>query len=220
MADLKPITLYGHQLAPNPWKVVIILEALGVPYKHVYINFAEVKKEPFVSVNPNGRVPAIEDPNTGLTLWESGAIVEYLIDTYDKDKKLTYDSFPEKYQIKQYLHFQMSGQGPYFGQRIWFARNHPDEVALRRYEEQMLRVFSVLDKILEGREYLVGDKLTYADLSFAPWDNYILEIQKDFEIAEKVKEYPNFLAWYKRIQANPAVAKGNKLRDEAFAAMK
>ncbi|KAI5921602.1 URE2 protein [Camillea tinctor] len=220
MADLKPITLYGHQGAPNPWKVIIILEALKVPYKHIYIGISEVKNEPFVSVNPNGRLPAIEDPNTGLTLWESGAIVEYLIETYDKEKLLTYDSFPEKYQLKQYLHFQMSGQGPYFGQLVWFSRNHRDEVALKRYEEQILRVYYVLDKILEGKEYLVGNKITYADIAFIPWDTYVMENLPEFNIAEKAKAYPNYIAWYNRIQAHPVVAKCKKLRDEAMASSK
>lgn len=69
-----------------------------------------MKKAPFTDVNPNGRVPAIEDPNTGITLWESGAIVEYLVETYDKDDKLSYgQKSPEKYQLKQWLHFQMVG---------------------------------------------------------------------------------------------------------------
>lgn len=68
------------------------------------------KDESFTKINPNGRLPAIEDPNTGLTLWESGAIIEYLIETYDKEHKLTFTSAPEKWQLKQYLHFQMSGQ--------------------------------------------------------------------------------------------------------------
>ena len=67
-----------------------------------------MKKAPFTNVNPNGRVPAIEDPNTGIHLWESGAIVEYLVETYDKQNTLSYgDKSPEKYQLKQWLHFQM-----------------------------------------------------------------------------------------------------------------
>lgn len=76
------------------------------------LQMAEIKQEPFVSVNPNGRVPAIEDPNTGITLWESGAIMEYLIDTYDKERKLSIDSFPEKYHLKQYSYFQVSPNLP------------------------------------------------------------------------------------------------------------
>lgn len=76
------------------------------------MEFPDLKKEPYEKINPNGRVPAIEDPNTGMTVWESGAIIEYLVDTYDKSNKLSYgDKTPEKYQCKSWLHFQMSGQG-------------------------------------------------------------------------------------------------------------
>lgn len=75
------------------------------------MDFADLKKEPFESINPNGRVPAIEDPNTGLNLWESGAIIEYLLETYDKEHKLSYTKSPEKFEQLEWLHFQMSGQG-------------------------------------------------------------------------------------------------------------
>ena len=66
----KPITLYSHASGPNPWKVAILLEELGLPYETVYLQFPDLKKEPFESKNPNGRVPAIEDPNTGVTMFE------------------------------------------------------------------------------------------------------------------------------------------------------
>lgn len=112
----KPVTLYSHAGGPNPWKVAIILEELGIPYETKFEDMSTLKKEPFVKVNPNGRVPAIEDPNTGVTLWESGAIVEYLVQEYDKSEKLHYKTSPEKYITQQWLHFQMSGQGPYYGQ--------------------------------------------------------------------------------------------------------
>jgi glutathione S-transferase len=141
---------------------------------------AEIKQEPYIQVNPNGRVPAIEDPNTGITLWESGAIVEYLIDTYDKEQKLSINAFPEKYHLKQFLYFQViltlvkiceawlsdftsqsSGQGPYYGQLAWFMVFHPEKIesAISRYEDQAIRVIAVLDKILEGKEYLVGNRM-------------------------------------------------------------
>lgn len=71
---------------------------------------SDPKEDSFTKINPNGRLPAIEDPNTNLTLWESGAIVEYLVENYDKENKLTFAGLPEKYHLKQYLHFQMSGQ--------------------------------------------------------------------------------------------------------------
>jgi glutathione S-transferase len=108
--SLKPITVWGHNIGPNPLKVRMILEELGLPYDYKFLEFAEIKGEAFLKINPNGRVPAIEDPNTGLTLWESGPIVEYLVEQYDKDHKISYDTFTEKYQIKQWIGFQISGQ--------------------------------------------------------------------------------------------------------------
>ena len=66
----KPITLYGHASGPNSWKAAILLEELGLPYETIYLQFSDLKKEPFESKNPNGRVPAIEDPNTGVTMFE------------------------------------------------------------------------------------------------------------------------------------------------------
>lgn len=77
-------------------------------------------KEPVVSITPNGRMPAFVDPNTGIKLWESGSIIEYLLDVYDKEHRLTYTTFLEKYEQSSWKHFQMSGQGPYFGQVTWF----------------------------------------------------------------------------------------------------
>ncbi|OOF94862.1 hypothetical protein ASPCADRAFT_6538 [Aspergillus carbonarius ITEM 5010] len=127
--SLKPIILYGHTLGPNPWKVVMILEELNVPYKTTYVPSTEVKKEPFILINPNSRLPVIEDPNTGITLWESGAIIEYLVETYDKDKKISFQAgTPEYFHAKQWIYFQVSGQGPYFGQAAWFRSWHPENV--------------------------------------------------------------------------------------------
>lgn len=79
-----------------------------------------MKKEPYTSVNPNGRVPAIEDPNTGITLWESSAIYDYLLETYDKNGSLHFKTGHEKFFQKSWMAFQISGQGPYYGQRAWF----------------------------------------------------------------------------------------------------
>lgn len=108
MAALKPITLYGHSAGANPYKVLIVLHELGLPFETIPLS--NPKEEWFAKINPNGRVPAIVDPNTDLTLWESGAIVEYLVDTYDKEGKLKGETTNDNWLIKQYLHFQMSGQ--------------------------------------------------------------------------------------------------------------
>lgn len=79
MSTIKPIKVWGKG-GPNPPKVAILLEELGVPYEAIAVPLADVKKPEYLAVNPNGHLPSIYDPNTDLTLWESGAIVEYLIE--------------------------------------------------------------------------------------------------------------------------------------------
>ena len=112
MSSIKPIKIYSHAAGPNPWKVVIIFNELGIPYES---EFPQAHVEPYISINPNGRFPAIEDPNTGVTLWESGSVIDYIIETYDKEHKLSYGEFPQKFEQNNWKHFQVSGQGPYFG---------------------------------------------------------------------------------------------------------
>lgn len=112
---MQRIVLYSHHAGPNPKKVRMILEELSIPYEVKFLEFPEMKQPPFLSVNPNGRVPAIVDPNTNVKLWESSAIIEYLVETYDKHRKISFiPHSSEYYQAKQWLHFQMSGQGPYY----------------------------------------------------------------------------------------------------------
>ncbi|KAJ5121699.1 Bcgst6 [Penicillium atrosanguineum] len=139
---MQPFVLYTHGLGPNPWKVSLILEELGLPYIKEFISFSDVKKPPYVNINPNGRLPALEDPNTNITLWESGAIIEYL-----------------------------SGQGPYYGQAGWFTNMHPEKIpsAIERYSNEIRRVIGVLDSVLKKQDWLVGNHITYADLAFIPW---------------------------------------------------
>ncbi|KAF7505219.1 hypothetical protein GJ744_001148 [Endocarpon pusillum] len=141
--------------------LAVLLEELSLPYETIFKEFDELKKEPYLSANPNGRVPAIEDPNTGLVLAESGAIIQYLVETYDKSGSLTYTTAPEKYQLYQWLHFQMSGQGPYFGQKAWFSNYHAEKVpsAEARYEAEIKRVLGVIEAHLKktGGKYLVGE---------------------------------------------------------------
>jgi len=215
----KPITLYAHASGPNPWKVAIVLEELQIPYELKVMDLGDLKKPPFEKINPNGRVPAIEDPNTGITLWESGAIIEYLVETYDTKHTLTFTSFPEKYYVKQYLHFQMSGQGPYFGQAAWFTKFHPERIesATNRYLDQVKRVLYVLNNVLAGKEYLVGDKCTIADLSFVTWDQMVPWIFTDVELNIE-KDYPNYYAWNERVSKRPAVQKIFKDKQAAMAA--
>ncbi|KAJ5487123.1 glutathione S-transferase [Penicillium desertorum] len=193
-------TLQGHAGTPNPWKVLMILEELKVPY--------EPKMNLMSLINPNGRVPALEDPNTGITIWESGAILEYLVDTYDKQHTI---SFPagskEYYESKQWLHYQTSGQGPYFGQATWFTVYHPEKVpsAVERYVNEIHRVSGVLNRSLQNKEYLVGGKYSYVDAAFVPWfEVAALFWSKEMDLEQN---FPHVNSWLDRIKARPAIAK-------------
>lgn len=200
---MQPITLYSHQYGPNPWKVALIMEELNIPYNVKFVDFTAVKKEPYTLINPNGRLPAIHDPNTKLNLWESGAITEYLIETYDTEHRLSYPTFPEKYHAKQWLFFQVSGQAPYYGQASWFQKFHPEKVqsAIDRYRNEIHRVCGVLDSVLQTRDWLVGDKCTYADLAFIAWQRWAPRFSGDDIYAK----YPRVGAWMKRMEARPTV---------------
>lgn len=188
------------------------------------MDFSELKKEPFESINPNGRVPAIEDPNTGLKIWESGAIIEYLLDTYDTSNKLSYTTTPEKWEAKCWLHFQTSGQGPYFGQRAWFYLFHSEKnitSAIDRYGNEIRRVIGVIDAHLKktNRQYLVGEKVTYADLAFLPWFwliQYKPSIMGEDFIAEWQTKHPLAWAWYNKLEQRPAVIKAREDRVKAM----
>jgi len=178
-SQIKPIKVWG-KAGPNPPKVAIVLEELGVPYEIDAIAISDVKNPDYVAINPNGRVPAIYDPNTDLTLWESGAIVEYLIERYDTTHKLSFaPGTAESYLAKQWLFFQTTGQGPYYGQAIWFTKYHAEQLptAIERYIKEINRVTGVLEGHLARQKvnadsdgpWLVGNKFSYADLAFIPW---------------------------------------------------
>lgn len=193
-SQIKPIKVWGKG-GPNPPKVAIILEELGLQHETVSVSLSDVKKSDYMAINPNGRLPAIHDPNTGITLWESGAIVEYLIERYDTENKLSFATgTPEAYHAKQWLFFQTSGQGPYYGQAAWFKKFHHEHLpsALERYSQEVNRVSGVLEGWLaqQKQEYgnsadsngpwLVGNKLSYADLAFISWQKIIgLILTKD-----------------------------------------
>ncbi|KAF2497520.1 glutathione S-transferase [Lophium mytilinum] len=188
---IKPIRVWLTPAGPNPYKVIIVLEELRVPYETKSFTYPEVKKKPFTDINPNGRVPAIEDPNTNLTLWESGAIVQYLV---------------EQHHCNQWLMFQMSGQGPYFGQATWFNFLHAEKIpsAIERYNNEVKRVVGLLDSCLDGKQWLVGDKCTFADLASAPWNNVVGTIFS-LPTDQMFDEFPNVKAWHDRITSRPSL---------------
>lgn len=107
----KQFTLYSHTLGPNPWKVAMILEELGLSYHTTFVDFSLVKSAPYTEICPNGRLPALTDHNNnGLTIWESGAIILYLVGKYDTEEKMGFKNFEDNMKAVQWLMFQMSGR--------------------------------------------------------------------------------------------------------------
>ena len=216
-SQIKPIKLWGKS-GPNPPKVIMALEALDVPYEQAPIDFADVKKPEYLAVNPNGRLPAIQDPNTNITLWESGAIVEYLVEQYDKERRLSFaPGSPEFYSAKQWLYFQTTGQGPYYGQGVWFKKFHGEQLptATERYVKEINRVSSVLEGVLTQQKekygdsdgpWLVGNKFSYADLSFIPWQTVINQIFTKDEYDDA--KYPNVKEWLERMASRKPIQVG------------
>lgn len=121
---------------------------------------------------------------------------------------MSYANFPEKYYTKQFLYYQVSGQGPYFGQAAWFSMFHAEKLpsAIERYQNEAKRVTKVLDGVLKknGTGYLVGGKCTYADLSFVTWSSMLPHLLQGVDIA---KEYPDYSAWLQKLMERPAVKK-------------
>ncbi|KAK4145149.1 glutathione S-transferase [Dichotomopilus funicola] len=218
----KPIRVWLTPPGPNPWKVIFLLEELHLNYEIKSFRFDDVKKKPYTDINPNGRVPAIEDPNTGLTLWESGAIYQYLIELYDTEKRLTFDDVTNRHLANQYLHFQMSGQGPYYGQAGWFRHLHTEPIpsAIERYANEVRRVLGVLEGILAAAQpdaddgdvrWLVGGKMTFADMAFVPWNFRLSEVlvQPWDEVWEGL---PHVRVWHERMVALPSWERSMRIR--------
>jgi glutathione S-transferase len=207
----KQFTLYSHQSGPNPWKVAIILEELGLEWNTIWVdmNTGEHKRKPYTDLNPNGRMPVLIDhSNNDFKLWESGAIIEYLIAKYDTTHKLSFTKFEDEALAKQWLYFQVSGQGPYFGQAMVFLYFFPEKLpgAIERYQNETKRVLMVLENYLKDNNtpYLVNGKLSYADLSFFMW-NTLLPAALGSE--DWKTEYPTVSKWNDSIAARPAVQK-------------
>ncbi|KAI1127510.1 glutathione S-transferase [Nemania abortiva] len=219
MADLQPLIIYSSGPAPNPYKVAFVVEELGLPWKFESLPMPDLKKEPYTNLNPNGRVPTLVDPNKDMVIWESGAIVDYLVEEYDKDAKLHYTTLKEKNATRSWQYFQVSGQGPYFGQLGWFERHHSERLpsAIERYTNEAKRIIGVIDGHLAKNDtkFLVGDKPTYADLMFIP---YFKAVGKGSLMATDVDtaQWVHYTAWMKRLHDRPAVAKVAKIYDDVW----
>jgi GST-like protein len=199
---------------PNGVKVSIMLEEVGLPYEPHRVDFEknEQTSPEFLSLNPNGKIPAIVDPNgpsgQPLGLFESGAILQYLA---EKTGKLLPKDAARRYETIQWLHFQMGGIGPMFGQVGYFnkfaGREIEDKRALRRYVDEAKRLLAVMERRLEGRDWIMGEEYTIADISMLGWVRNLIGFYeaRDLVAFDALKAVP---AWLARGLARPAVQRG------------
>ena len=190
---------------PNGRKVSILLEELGVPYEVHSIALskdAQFSKE-FSKISPNNKIPAIVDRETGVEMMETGAIMLYLSNKYGKFQC----EGAEYWQMVEWLMWQMAGFGPMLGQVHHFVKYNKgkSEYSEKRYYNEAKRLYNVLEKQLEGRDFIAGKGVgsySIADMSCWPWVSR-------FEWQEiDLNTYPNIKDWYTRISNRPAVQKG------------
>lgn len=196
------ITLYTAP-TPNGHKVSVALEELALPYKVEIVNImgGEQHKPAFRKINPNGRIPAIVDhDNNDLAVFESGAILIYLA---EKTGKLLPAEGPERYAVLQWLMFQMGGVGPMMGQANVFHRYLPEKIptAIDRYQNEVRRLFEVLDGRLEGREYLTAE-FSIADIANWTW------VRTAKWSGVRFDDLTHLSAWVDRLKARPACQRG------------
>jgi len=199
---------------PNGVKVSIMLEELGMPYEAHYIDIGkdETWTPEFLSLNPNGKIPSIIDPNgpdgKPLALFESGAILLYLA---EKTGKLIPADAGLRYETIQWVFFQMAAIGPIFGQLGFFhkfaGRKISDKRPLERYRAESRRLVGVLETRLAGRTWIMGDDYTIADISMLGWVRNLIGFYEARELVG-FDDFPNVAAWLERGLARPAVQRG------------
>ena len=197
-------------------------EELGLPYKSIFIEMNDsengVKGPAFLKLNPNGRVPAIVDPNNNnFVVWESMAILVYIAQMYDTKKSFYGRTIEEQATVNQWVAFQISGIGPTQGQINWFKRRDPNPTkndrAIERYTNEALRLYRVLDRQLEEQNGTIClNKVTIADFAFLSW-------AKVSPVAElDLTKFKHVHAWYENMHKRPAIAKALDDRTKAIAA--
>ena len=199
---------------PNGVKVSIMLEETGLPYEPHRIDFGqdEQKSAAFVSLNPNGKIPAIIDPDgpggAPFGLFESGAILLYLA---EKSGRFLPADPAGRWQAIQWVMFQMGGVGPMFGQLGFFhkfaGRDFDDKRPRDRYVAEVVRLLGVIDAALAGKDWLLGADYSVADIAHLGWVNALVGF---YEAGELVgfDSFANVAAWLARGLARPAVQRG------------
>lgn len=212
---LHPQRLQLYSLpTPNGVKVSILLEETGLPYEPHRVDFetTEQKSPEFLSLNPNGKIPAILDPEgpngQPLALFESGAILLYLA---DKTGQLMARDAAGRYETIQWLMWQMGGLGPMFGQVGFFnkfaGKDIADKRPRQRYVDESRRLLGVLEQRLESRAWIMGDAYSIADIAVFPWVRNLIGFYEAGELVG-IQGFPNVLRTLAAFVARPAVARG------------
>jgi GST-like protein len=194
---------------PNGRKISVMLEEVGLPYEVHPVNLQKQEqfKPEYLAINPNNKIPSIIDRDgpggKPYTLFESGAILMYLA---EKSGKLMPKEISARYEVIQWLMFQMGGVGPMFGQAHNFFRSDPqkDSYGVERFKKEVARLYDVMDRQLAKREFLASD-YSIADIATYPWVSR-------YEMHQtKLEDFPNVKRWFDTISARPAVQRGMAL---------
>ena len=201
------IQLYSWK-TPNGRKVSVMLEEIGLPYEVHAVDLGKRQQftPEYLAINPNNKIPSIIDSDgpggKPLTLFESGAILLYLA---EKTTKLWPQDMRKRYEVIQWLMFQMGGVGPMFGQANYFFRlEEKVPYAIDRFHKEALRLYRVLEQELSKKEFLAGE-YSIADIATYPW------VGRHDIHQVKLEDFPNVKRWFDKISARPAVQKGMEI---------
>jgi GSH-dependent disulfide-bond oxidoreductase len=199
------IDLY-YWTTPNGHKITIYLEETGLAYKIIPVNISkgDQLKPEFLAISPNNRIPAIVDrePTEGgapVAVFESGAILQYLA---EKTGKLMPNNLRGRYEVIQWLFWQMGGLGPMAGQNHHFSQYAPEKIlyAIDRYVKETNRLYGVLNKRLADRAFIAGD-YSIADIAAYPW---IVPHQRQ---GQSLEDFPHLKRWFEAIRSRPATVR-------------
>ncbi|MFD1327663.1 glutathione S-transferase N-terminal domain-containing protein [Mycoplana ramosa] len=207
----RPIELY-YWPTPNGFKITIMLEELGAPYEVKYVNIGKGEQfsPDFLKIAPNNRMPAIVDPDgpggAPISVFESGAILQYLGRKYGKFYPTEERA---RVQVEEWLFWQMGGLGPMAGQAHHFRQYAPEKVeyGIKRYTNEVNRLYGVMNRRLAENEYLAGD-YSIADMACIGW------VRPYENQGQKLEDFPHLKRWFEAVLARPAVQRGIEVGKE------
>jgi GST-like protein len=203
---------------PNSRKVTILLEESGLPYKLVPLNISKGDQftDAYLKINPNHRMPTMVDtePMGGgapISVFESGAIMMYIA---EKAGKFWPQDSRSKYDVMQWVVWQMANQGPKFGEAGHFRRlkdtQGDQSYAVRRFSDEVNRIYGVMNYRLYDRKYLAGDTYSIADMTAYPW------AARWEDLGEDINKFKHFKRWFEDVGARPGVQRGMTVGQDIF----